>query len=158
MKKTFTTLFLASLALIASATQPGLPDPIITPGATNPDVTQDNIQQTICQSGWTKTIRPSSSFTTKLKIQQLRALGLIGSASEYEEDHLISLELGGSPKDPKNLWPQPWDGEWGAHKKDVIETRLKRLVCTGAITLKEAQTTISTDWIAAYKKYIIVKK
>jgi hypothetical protein len=33
-------------------------------------------------------------------------MGLVGNPKDYEEDHLISLELGGAPRDPKNLWPQ----------------------------------------------------
>lgn len=153
MKKILLVAALLSTSVFAG----DLPDPKLTPGAINPNVTQTNIGQTICLSGWPKTIRPSSSFTTKLKLQQMKALGLTGTASDYEEDHLISLELGGAPKDPKNLWPQLWNGEWGAHRKDVIETRMKRLVCTGKVTLAEAQHAMATDWIAAYKKYIPAK-
>ena len=147
---------LVSLSTTAFAAD--VPDSKITPGVINPNVTQDNIKQTICVSGWTKTIRPPASYTNKLKAKQMAALGLTGKASDYEEDHLISLELGGNPTDPKNLWPQPWNGDWGAHKKDVIETRLKVLVCSGKITLAEAQHVISTDWVAAYKQYIKPKK
>jgi len=85
-------------------------------------------------------------------------LGLAGKPSDYEEDHLISLELGGHPTDPKNLWPEPWEGEWGARKKDVIETYLHRQVCAGKIQLIEAQIWASTDWIETYKKFIKPKK
>ena len=35
-----------------------IPDPRFTPGAINPDVTQENIDSTICVPGFTKTIRP----------------------------------------------------------------------------------------------------
>src|SRR5216683_2609243 len=28
--------------------------------------------------------------------------------AHYEEDHLVSLELGGHPRDPRNLWPERW--------------------------------------------------
>ena len=72
--------------------------------------------------------------------------------SAYEEDHLISLQLGGDPKDPKNLWPEPYAGI-GARKKDVVETALKRLVCSGSLKLSDAQKAI-LDWPAAYKKYV----
>ena len=128
------------------------------PGMINPDVTQSNINKTICVPHWTKTIRPPVSYTNKLKKQQMAEMGLTGNMSDYEEDHIISLQLGGHPTDPKNLWPEKWDGEWGARKKDVIETRLKRMVCTGQITLAEAQRAIATDWVAAYKKYVPAKK
>ena len=145
----FSTL-LVSLSAIAAD---GLPDPIRTPGVINSNVTQANIGETICKKGWTKTIRPSASLTNRLKSKQMAELGLTGNPSDYEEDHLISLELGGHPTDPKNLWPQPWNGEWGARKKDVIETYLKRQVCAGKITLVDAQHWIATDWIATYKKF-----
>src|SRR5690242_17427199 len=39
-----------------------LPDPNCTPGVTNPDVTQDNLDSTICARGYTKTIRPPVSY------------------------------------------------------------------------------------------------
>jgi hypothetical protein len=74
-------------------------------------------------------------------------------AANYEEDHLISLQLGGSPTDPKNLWPQPYVGN-NARKKDVVETKLKNLICTGKITLSDAQKAIATNWVLAYNKYV----
>jgi hypothetical protein len=153
----FTLLALLSVFTV-SCFAGDLPDPKLTPGAINADVTQDNIQQTICVSGWTKTIRPPASFTTKLKIKQLRSDGPYHSdfgASSFEEDHLISLELGGNPTDEKNLWPQHWSSPNGAHEKDVLENRLKRLVCTGHMALKTAQDAISTNWIAAYQAYVL---
>ena len=48
------------------------PDPELTPGATNPNVTQGNIQQTICKSAWTGTIRPPTSFTNDLRLSSFR--------------------------------------------------------------------------------------
>jgi hypothetical protein len=124
------------------------------PGATNPDVTQDNIQTTICKSGFTGTIRPSVSYTNKLKKEQMQKYNLPGKPSDYEEDHLISLEIGGSPTDPNNLWPETYAGEWGARKKDRIENKLHKMVCSNDISLRDAQIAISTNWIDAYKKYI----
>ncbi|MDB5448749.1 MAG: hypothetical protein JWQ97_4066 [Phenylobacterium sp.] len=138
-------VILAAVAALAV-----LPDPARTPGATNPAVTQATIQQTICVSGWTKTIRPKAAYTNKLKRQQLAALGLQIDPRTAEEDHLISLEIGGNPTDPLNLWPEPWAGPWGAHRKDAYETFLKRAVCRGEITLERAQSEIRTDWIAGY--------
>lgn len=133
-----------------------------TPGAINPDVTQSNIKDNICKSGWTGTIRPSSSYTNKLKATQLTTtyasfVKLYGAdLSLYEEDHLISLQLGGHPTDPKNLFPEPYAGN-NARKKDVVETKLKRLVCDGTITLKTAQTAIAKNWVLAYNKYVTTK-
>jgi len=63
------------------------------------------------------------------------------------------LQLGGNPTDPKNLWPEPYAGN-GARKKDVIETKLKKLVCSGDVKLADAQKAIATNWVLAYNKYI----
>ena len=80
------------------------PDPDTTPGMINPEVTQANIQQTICVRG-TATIRPPISYTNTLKRQQLQAVRYTDkNQAHYEEDHFISLELGGNPRDAKNLW------------------------------------------------------
>ena len=37
--------------------QVDLPDLRLTPGALNPGVTQENIGDTICMAGWTRTVR-----------------------------------------------------------------------------------------------------
>ena len=68
---------------------------------------------------------------------------------------MISLEIGGAPRDPKNLWPETWNGVYGAHVKDKLEDRLHKLVCNHTITLKQAQDSIATNWIAAYKRYVL---
>jgi hypothetical protein len=87
------------------------PELTITPGVAAADVHQDNIQTTICVSGFTKPPRrPSSSYTDRLKLQGFDQYGLSDrKKGDYQEDHLISLELGGDPKDPKNLWPEPYN-------------------------------------------------
>jgi hypothetical protein len=107
-----------------------------TPGVVNPDVTQANIRETVCKHGWTRTVRPSTSYTNALKEQQLREYGLRGPLSAYQEDHLISLELGGNPTDPRNLWPEPYPR---AARVDQMENALNRQVCSGELTLAAAQ-------------------
>jgi hypothetical protein len=128
------------------------PDPVRTPGAANPQVTQGNIQDNICNPEWsTKLIRPPSEYTSRLKRKKLREYGdtvhqtraeLINPATGkvdttrcvahsdnmacYEEDHLIPLEDGGDPTDPRNLWPEAYNTRgggviMGAHQKDVVE-------------------------------------
>lgn len=124
------------------------------PGAVNGDVTQDNIASTICVANWTATIRPPAGYTNALKRKQMTALKLPGKPSSYEEDHLIALALGGHPVSPDNLWPEPWRGAWGAHRKDRLENVLHRSVCKGRVTLADAQSAIRTDWIGAYKRFV----
>src|SRR5439155_13780163 len=99
-----------------------------TPGVLNPDVHQETIAETICVTGWTRTIRPPTDYTSTLKIEQMREYGLGGDPSDYQEDHLISLELGGHPTDRRNLWPQPRPH---AEEVDRIENELNRKVWAG---------------------------
>jgi hypothetical protein len=125
----------------------GLPDPICTPGVADPRVTQGNIQTTICVSGYTAKVRPSSVYTRLLKQRQIKEYGYTDTAlADYEEDHLIPLELGGHPTDPKNLWPEPLNGLYAATKKDGVENSLHSKVCAGLITLVAAQVAIVTNW------------
>lgn len=121
-----------------------LPDPACTPGATDSAVTQSDLGSTICQAGWTETVRPPESFTEPLKYEQMAAYGDSGSAGAFEEDHLVPLELGGSPTSPLNLWPEP-----GAtpNPKDAVENAANHAVCDGQMTLAQAQQAIASDWI-----------
>jgi hypothetical protein len=108
----------------------------LTPGALNPQVRQTTIGSTICTHGWTKTIRPPTEYTNDLKQRQMRIYGRRGSLHDYQEDHLISLELGGHPTDPRNLWPQPYPR---AREVDGIENELNAKVCSGELGLADAQ-------------------
>lgn len=131
-----------------------LPDPECTPGTLNPDVTQDTIDSTICVSGWTSTIRPPTSYTNPLKVEQIAEYGYSDTdVADYEEDHFIPLELGGAPRDPENLWPEPHyttDSSGGtSYTKDGVETKLKNAVCKGTVSLSDAQNAIATDWTTA---------
>jgi hypothetical protein len=80
----------------------------------------------------------------------MRERDLPGTAADYEEDHLIGLELGGDPRDPRNLWPEPYDPSPGAKQKDIVEKYLHNQVCAGAMTLQDAQYAIVTDWYRVY--------
>jgi hypothetical protein len=111
-------------------------DPARTPGVVNPEVTQANIASTVCKHGWTRTIRPPTDYTNALKLKQMRDYGVSGSPSAYQEDHLISLELGGHPTDARNLWPEPYPR---AAEVDSIENELNAKVCSGELSLDEAQ-------------------
>src|SRR5574340_80154 len=120
-----------------------LPDPKCTPGEADPAVTQDNIDSTICVSGYTKTVRPPVSVTEPQKLESMKAYGLDDSPSNYEFDHLIPLELGGAPDDMKNLWPEPHPNSFD---KDRFENYLHKQVCSGAMDLKTAQNEIASNW------------
>ena len=123
------------------------PDPIKTPGdvlTTDPDV--------ICVSGYTKQVRHVMKAT---KDQVYDAYGIDHRyPGQYEVDHLISLELGGS-NDIKNLWPESFITQpLNAHVKDRLENTLHKLICTHQLSVQQAQQEIATNWIEAYEKYI----
>lgn len=117
--------------------EPDSPAPVTPtiPGAVNPEVTQRTIYRTICVHGWTATVRPPYSYTRRIKVSQVGE----ENTTRYEEDHLIPLELGGSPASLKNLWAEPWAE---AHRSDPLENRLKAQVCNGEITLKQGRRKI----------------
>lgn len=122
-------------------------------GAFNPNVTQENIQETICVSGWTKTVRPPTSYTNKLKAQQMKDYGLTGEPKDYEEDHLVPLAVGGHPTDPNNLWPEPWDNTYfDARHKDRLERQVQLDVCSGKLTLEEGRKIFTGDVRQEYVK------
>jgi hypothetical protein len=125
-----------------------LPDPFCTPGEIDSSVTQDNLFATICHAGYTQTVRPPVSYTSTLKKQQIADYGFKDTnMKDFEEDHFISLELGGSPKDPKNLWPEPHPSY---NEKDKVENYLHSQVCSGALSLLQAQQEITKNWYAIY--------
>jgi hypothetical protein len=132
------------------------PDPERTPGAINPQITQQNIRDTICNPRWsTRSVRPDENYTHRLKVEQIAEYGYADSRlRDYEEDHFIPLELGGNPTDPKNLWPEPFDTsipDGGAHAKDRVENYLRTEVCSGSLTLDQAQREIAADWYRVYQ-------
>ncbi len=71
------------------------------------------------------------------------------STGQYEVDHLISLELGGS-NDIANLWPEAANPRPGFHEKDQVENYLHDQVCSGKLSLQQAQQEIATDWQSVY--------
>jgi hypothetical protein len=91
-----------------------------------------------------------------LKNQVFRQYGITHrQPREYEIDHLISLELGGS-NCIRNLWPQSYrTTPLNAHVKDALENRLHALVCApGGLPLPVAQHAIANNWVAAYEQYV----
>ena len=123
----------------------GLPDSACTPGAIFPNAT---VQQ-ICTSGYASSVRnvPYSEAD-----QVYAEYGIYHHYSgQYEDDHLVPLEIGGS-NDIANLWPEAASPTPGFHQKDQVENYLHDQVCSGAMSLKEAQTEIATNWIAVYNR------
>ncbi|HUD03622.1 MAG TPA: HNH endonuclease signature motif containing protein [Patescibacteria group bacterium] len=123
----------------------GLEDKACTPGAIISTASKDQI----CVSGYSKSVR---DVPTSEKDQVYQEYGIVSHATgQYEVDHLISLELGGS-NDIANLWPEAADPTPGFHQKDTVENYLHSRVCNGSIPLAQAQQEIATDWLAVYNQ------
>jgi len=120
-----------------------LPDGACTPGAI---IATASVQQ-ICKPGYASGVRnvPESE-----KNQVYAEYGVKShKTGEYEVDHLISLELGGS-NDIANLWPEAASPRPGFHEKDKVENYLHDQVCAGKIPLHQAQVQIATNWLEIY--------
>lgn len=144
---------LVSLPAPAGEAQ-SLPDQVRTPGFTNPDVTPSTMDNTICNPYWkTGSIRPPTSYTNTLKRKQIDDYGYDDKdMADYEEDHLIPLEVGGDPRERMNLWPESYKTQPNAKDKDRVETYLHMQVCARAIDLRVGQHKIATNWVALYNE------
>lgn len=121
------------------------PDTACSPGAV---LTTD--ASIVCVSGYTKKVR---DVTTATKKKVFKEYGIAWSThGNYEVDHIISLELGGS-NDISNLFPESYLISNGARVKDTLENYLHSQVCSGAMSLTDAQKAISGDWTMVYNTW-----
>lgn len=123
-----------------------LPDRRLTPGVARPVKIAD-----ICSMQHEEVVRPVSEDLQRKVLEEYRLSN--ASAERYEIDYLITPGLGGTEA-VGNLWPEPkYGAAWNSFVKDALEERLHQLVCSGQVSLDEAQKEVAVDWIAAYKKY-----
>jgi hypothetical protein len=145
--RTFAFLSFLVQVVLAQEPTPVLPDSKLTPGDAF-DVTAEDL----CVSGYAKKVR-NVPAEMKLEVYAEYAVTSHGPG-DYEVDHLIPLELGGS-NSIKNLWPESHRTlPWNAQVKDRLEGKLHKLVCSGQLDLKTAQQAIASNWIEAYKTYV----
>jgi len=120
-----------------------LPDKECSPGAIFEGITKEQI----CTKGYSSSVR---NVPQSVKNEVYKEYGITHHyPEEYEIDHLISLELGGS-NNISNLWPEPADPIPGFHEKDLVENYLHDNLCKGNITLIQAQQMIADDWVIVY--------
>jgi len=121
-----------------------LPNLKFTPG-----VSRNVTVQQLCSTS-TKTVRKT---TEVMKIEAYTKYGVHPHAGVCakgcEVDHLIALEDGGADTE-LNLWPQPYFPRPGAHEKDQLEDLLHREICSGKISVADAQVELTDDWYKAY--------
>lgn len=117
-----------------------LPDSIATPGAIDTSDTAVVCHRT------TKTLR---HVTPAMHHAIFAAYGIPWAQhARYEDDHLISLELGGR-NDNTNRWPQPYPQ---AYSKDTVEGWAHRQACRGVLALSYVQRQIADDWAVLYRQ------
>lgn len=122
-----------------------LQDTDCTPGDILPNATKEQV----CKSGYASSVR---HVMTSTKNKVYAAYGITHhTTGQYEVDHLVSLELGGS-NDISNLWPEAASPKPGFHEKDKVENYLHDQVCSGAISLQQAQIEIATNWLNVYNQ------
>lgn len=122
-----------------------LPDPTCSPGAVFPDVTSARI----CTPGYATSVRDVSESE---KSAVYAEYGITShQPGQYEVDHIVSLELGGS-NDIANLYPEAAEPRPGFHEKDKVENELHGQVCSGKLTLHQAQVEIATNWLIVYQQ------
>lgn len=129
-----------------------IPDPKCTPGAVNPTVTVEVLQnldfRTPCLRNHVTTEEQKNgtyeSYATPHPAHNR------GVYQICELDHLVPLELGGADT-LDNIWPQC--GPKGVplvhryfKKKDIVENYLAKQVRDGVLDLKAAQQGIASDW------------
>ena len=133
-------------SVVAAFERGALPDRSLTPGAARRVTIGD-----VCSMAHEEVV---GEVSTSLRKEVFQRYGIVNArASDYEIDYLIAPGLGGE-EDINNLWPEPYTSRtWNAHVKDALEERLHEMVCGHQLDLSTAQRDISTDWIAAYKKY-----
>lgn len=144
-------LFLPLVAGALGAQTPLFPDTSKTPGVTRAVTTKE-----VCVPGSSKKVRNVPTSEKNAVYREYKILHR--KPGSYEIDHDISLELGGS-NEIKNLWPEIYDinvsgFNEGAHTKDALENKLHSLMCSGKLTMVQAQNAIRGDWRKAYLKYV----
>jgi hypothetical protein len=141
----------ATLTILPSTTESRIlpankyPDPTKTPGAIYQNITAVDV----CDSGYAQRVRNVPSLQKK-QVYESYGMSYPQPAGAYEVDHFIPLSIGGS-NDSKNLWPEPASPTPGFHEKDKVEFYLYNAVCSGKISLKDAQDSMKNDWYKVYQ-------
>lgn len=115
-----------------------------TPG----DIFSGVTEKEVCVTGYSSKVR-SVPLSVKKEVFAEYGLNFPPPRGEYEVDHFISLELGGS-NDSKNLWPESAMPVPGFREKNRVENYLHKEVCDGKLSLKAAQEEIRNDWYRVY--------
>ncbi len=121
-------------------------DPRCTPGALNPAAVA-NPRNTICRPRYETVLAKREAAAQARKIAMMIRYGSAGNPSTYVVAQRVPAEDGGSPSDPRNLWPMPLDGWGGAFTESVVANSLHDQICHGTITIRQAARVLDGDWL-----------
>lgn len=120
-----------------------LPDPRCTPGSVFARATP----KLFCVRGYTAQVRHVTEAT---KDRVYAEYGVTSHRrGQYEVDHLVPLELGGSNA-IANLFPEAAQPRPGFHDKDALENRAHARACGGQGDWRAMQRQIARDWTKLY--------
>lgn len=123
-----------------------LPDPACTPGSHFRDATP----RVFCKSGYTSLLR---NVTAAKEAAVYAEYGVASHRpGQYEVDHLIPLEAGGS-NSIANLFPEAARPRPGFHEKDRVEDQLHARVCDDHADYRSLQRQIARDWTRLYRRW-----
>lgn len=124
-----------------------LPDPDCTPGAYYPLATK----RVICRTGYSATVR---HVPENIKGKVYAEYGISHhTEGEYEIDHLVPLEVGGS-NSLANLFAEPAAPPPGFHEKDRLEDAIRAGVCDRGDDLRLRQRQVARDWVSLFDKLV----
>jgi hypothetical protein len=129
-----------------------IPDPKCTPGAINPSITLEVLQnplfRTECVRNCITSLAEKGATYKRYGIP--RPAHNSGEQETCELDHLVPLELGGADS-IDNIWPQCGPANVSLpdryfKEKDMVENFLAAQVKSGDMDLSETQKRIAQDW------------
>jgi hypothetical protein len=131
-----------------SPTPTRTPSPVedVLAGRTNPKVTPDTVQTTICVAGYTATIRPPYSETSKAKAALIAREHPGDPMSAWILDHIVPLEGGGAPGSATDLRNFMLQAPAESHVKDRLEDEMRDDICSGRVPLHTAQVAMADGW------------
>ena len=137
MKALIPLLAVFLISASASAQQPLLPNPKLTPGR-------------VAESD-----KDRAGVTVAMEQKVFARYRLAwASRAAFKMDHLIPRELGGADT-IDNLWPQSLHARpYGPDRKELLADVLRLKIARGQMTLAQAQEQIRNDWIDAFVEQV----
>jgi hypothetical protein len=141
------TVLLASRTRSSGCVLGPEPDRRCSPGAYSAGLTD----AVLCSPGFRTSAIRNVPESEKFAVEREYGMASGHYGSSLEIDHIVSLELGGS-NDVANLFPERLYAHPGYRAKDRLENRLHDLVCSGQMSLRDAQRGIASDWERLYER------